>query len=134
MAAGDEEERGCGEYVSSVVAVTPVVDGKLEGVTATRWKGRATRHKAERRRSPVKLSDSTAVNMVRRPELFIDQSLSPATYTRCYPLAPSTDWTGGGTNRGGNRSSAVKLLRWQSDPLGTLYHGDLHSVGLTFNL
>jgi hypothetical protein len=48
VAAGDEEERGCGEYVYSVVAVTPVVDGKLEGVTATRWKGRATQRKAGR--------------------------------------------------------------------------------------
>jgi hypothetical protein len=76
--------------------------------------------KAVRRQSPAFLSVSTAVNMVRRPELFIGRSLSLATYTRCYPLTPSTNWTGGGTNRGGNWSSAVKLLRWRSDPLWSI--------------
>jgi hypothetical protein len=43
-------------------------------------------------------------------------SLSPVTYSGCYPLAPSTNWNDDDTNRGGDRSSAVKLLRWQSDP------------------
>jgi hypothetical protein len=42
-APGDEEEPWHGEYVSSGMAVTPVVDRKLEGVTAMRWKVRATR-------------------------------------------------------------------------------------------
>jgi hypothetical protein len=70
----------------------------------------------------------TTAGIVYRPEFI------PGDVHRCYPFTPSTNWTGGGTNRGGNRSSAVKLLRWQSDPLGTLYHGDLHSVGLTVNL
>jgi hypothetical protein len=59
-AAGGEEERGCGEYVSSVVAVTPVVDGKLEGVTAMRWRDWYTRRKAGERRSPAKLSAPAA--------------------------------------------------------------------------
>jgi hypothetical protein len=60
VAAGDEEERGCGKYVSSVVAVTPVVDGKLEGVTAMRWRDWDTRRKARERRSPAKLSAPAA--------------------------------------------------------------------------
>jgi hypothetical protein len=48
-AAGGEEECECGEYVFSVVAVTPVVDGKLEGVTAMRWRGLDTRRNVGRR-------------------------------------------------------------------------------------
>jgi hypothetical protein len=35
--------------VFSVVAVTPVVDGKLEGVPAMRWRGLDTRRKVRRR-------------------------------------------------------------------------------------
>jgi hypothetical protein len=30
---------GAREYVSYVVAVTPVIDGQLEGVMAMRWRG-----------------------------------------------------------------------------------------------
>jgi hypothetical protein len=41
---------------------------------------------------------------------------------RC-PLTPNTSWAGGGTNRGGNRSSAVGLPRYRSDLQRTLYHG-----------
>jgi hypothetical protein len=36
--------------VFNVVAVIPVVDGKLEGVTAMRWRGWDTRRKAGERR------------------------------------------------------------------------------------
>ena len=43
------------------VAVTPVIDGKLEGVTAMRWRGWDTRRKAGRRLSPAFLSASTVV-------------------------------------------------------------------------
>jgi hypothetical protein len=60
VAAGDEEERGYGEYVSSVVAVTLVVDGKLEGVTVMRWRDWDTRRKTGERRSPAKLSAPAA--------------------------------------------------------------------------
>ena len=38
-AAGNEEEDGCSEYVFHDVAVTLVIDGKLEEVTTMRWKG-----------------------------------------------------------------------------------------------
>jgi hypothetical protein len=38
-----------GEYVFNVVAVIPVVDGKLEGVTVMRWRGWDTRRKAVER-------------------------------------------------------------------------------------
>jgi hypothetical protein len=68
--------------------------------------------------------------LVRWPEYFIGRSLSPATYTRCYPLTPSTSWTSGGTNRGGNRSSTVSLPRWRSDPVQALYHGRAPSDSL----
>jgi hypothetical protein len=59
-AAGDEEEPWRGEYVSSGVAVTPVVDGQLEGVTAMRWRDWDTRRKTGERRSPAKLSAPAA--------------------------------------------------------------------------
>jgi hypothetical protein len=131
----EERKSTCArESVASTVAVTPTSHRESQGFTTMRWRYSGTWHKAVRRQSPAFLSVSTMVNMVQRPELFIGRSLSPATYTGCYPLTPSTNWTGGGTNRGGNRSSAVKLLLWRPDPFGTLYHGDLHSVGLTVNL
>jgi hypothetical protein len=59
--AGREEEHGCSEYVFHDVAVTPVIDGKLEEVTAMRWRGWDTRCKAGRRLSPAFLSASTVV-------------------------------------------------------------------------
>jgi hypothetical protein len=49
VAAGGEEERRCDEYVFSVVAISPVVDGKLEGVTAMRWGSSDTWRKAGQR-------------------------------------------------------------------------------------
>jgi hypothetical protein len=49
VAAGGEEECWCDEYVFNVVAVSPVVDGKLEGVTAMRWGSPDTWHQAVRR-------------------------------------------------------------------------------------
>jgi hypothetical protein len=67
----------------------------------------------------------TVAEIVYRPEFI------PGDVHRCYPLTPSTCWTGGGTNRGGNRSSAVSLPRCRSDPFGTLYHRDANSVCLT---
>jgi hypothetical protein len=41
---------GRGEYVSRGVAVVPAIDGELEEVVAVRWKVRATRRTAGRRR------------------------------------------------------------------------------------
>jgi hypothetical protein len=98
-------------------AVIPAINGESLRLTTMRWRYSGTWHKVERRRSLACLSTSTAACPVRWPELFIRRSLSPETYTGCYPLTPSTNWTGGDMNRGGNRSSAVKLLRWRSDPL-----------------
>jgi hypothetical protein len=60
VAAGGEEERWCGEYVFSVVAVSPVVDGKLEGVTAMRWRSSDTWRQAVRRQFTSGLICSTA--------------------------------------------------------------------------
>jgi hypothetical protein len=111
-----------------------VINEEREQVMVMQWKGLDTRRKVGRWRSPVKLSDSTAVNRVRRPELFIGRSLSPAMYTRCYPLTPSTRWTGGGTNHSGNRSPAVSQPRWRSDPVQALYHGRAPSDSLTDKL
>jgi hypothetical protein len=120
--------------VSNAIAIALVINGEREQVVVMRWKGLDTRRKAGRRWFTGELSDSTAINRVRRPELFIGRSLSPATYTRCYPLTPSTSWTGGGTNRGGNRSPAVSLPRWRSDPVQALYHGRAPSDSLTHKL
>jgi hypothetical protein len=41
---------GAHELVSIVVATSPATMGRPQRVTTTRWKGRATRHKAERQR------------------------------------------------------------------------------------
>jgi hypothetical protein len=64
--------------VSYAVAVTPAINGERVQVTAMRWKCLDTRRKAGRRRSLAYLSDSTAVNLVRRPELFTGWGLSAA--------------------------------------------------------
>jgi hypothetical protein len=60
--------------------------------------------------------------------------LSTTTYTGCYPLTPSTNWTNGGMNRGGNWSSAVKLPRWRSDLLRHCTMAMSDSVHLTVNV
>jgi hypothetical protein len=44
---------GAHEPVANVVATSPATMGRPQRVTATRWKGRATRRKAERRRFTV---------------------------------------------------------------------------------
>jgi hypothetical protein len=66
------------EFMSYAVAVTPAINGEREQVTAMRWKCLDTRRKAGRRRSPAYLSDSVAVNLVRRSELFTGWGLSAA--------------------------------------------------------
>jgi hypothetical protein len=73
--------------VFSVVAVTPVVDRKLEGVTAMQWRGWDTRRKAGKRRftgEPIKFHRDklcTVVGFVYRPDL------STTTILKCYPVA-----------------------------------------------
>jgi hypothetical protein len=101
LAAGGEEEYWRNEFVSHAVAVTPVINGEREQVTALRWKGIDMRHKAERRRSPACLSESTAASSVRWLEYFTGRSLSTATYSERYPLTQSTNRDGDGTNHGG---------------------------------
>jgi hypothetical protein len=101
LAAGGQEEYWRNEFVSHGVAVTPVINGEREQVTALRWKGIDTRHKAERWRSPACLSESTAASSVRWLEYFTSRSLSTATYSERYPLTQSTNRDGDGTNRGG---------------------------------
>ena len=48
LAAGGEKEYWRNEFVSHAVAVTPVINGEREQVTALRWKGIDMRHKAGR--------------------------------------------------------------------------------------
>jgi hypothetical protein len=66
------------EFVSYAVAVTPTINGEREQVTAMRWKCLDTRGKAVRRWLPAYLSDSAAVSLVRRPELFTGRGFSAA--------------------------------------------------------
>ena len=47
---------------------------------------------------------------VRWPEFFNDWSLSTAVISRCCPLTLSTRRAGSRTNRGDNRSPAVRLF------------------------
>ena len=120
-AVGSEEEHRCSEYVFHDVAVTPVIDGKLEGVTAMRWRGWDTRRKAGRWLSPAFLSASTVVTQYGgRSSLLVEAY--PRRRTPVLPTYLRTTWTGCRTNHGGNRSPAVKLPRWRPDPLGLLYH------------
>jgi hypothetical protein len=86
-----EKSTGARELVSPAVAFTLAINGELKCVTAMRWRGLDMRRKAIRRRPSTYLSDSAAVNLVRRPELFTGCSLSLATYSGCYPLTPSTN-------------------------------------------
>jgi hypothetical protein len=58
-AVGGEDEHRCGEYVCNVVAVSPMVGKKIEGVTATRWQGWDTRRKAGERRFTGEFIDSS---------------------------------------------------------------------------
>jgi hypothetical protein len=89
----------------------------------TRQRCSDTWRKAERRRSPAFLSNSVAVNACTVAGIFYRSELSTAMISKRYPLTPSTSWAGGGTNRDGNRSSAVGLSRCRSDLQRTLYHG-----------
>jgi hypothetical protein len=92
------------------VASTPVIDEEREQVTAVRWKGLDTRHKAEGRRSPACLSDSTAASLVRRPELFTGRSYPRRHDSDGYLINPSTNRDAGGTNRGGDHRRRAELV------------------------
>jgi hypothetical protein len=69
-AAGDEEGLWRRGFVSTAVASSPASMRQRWGVTMTRWKGRATWHKAGRRRFTGVLISSTVVNKVRWPDFF----------------------------------------------------------------
>jgi hypothetical protein len=124
--------------VFSVVAVIPVVDGKLEGVTAMRWRGWDTRRKAGKRRFTGELIGSS-----RRVEgksggghrsgvqlTDGEDSLSP----RCYPLVSSANPGGGSTNPCAGRSPATSEQRWQYDLYQAIVPLKWDSVGLTVNI
>jgi hypothetical protein len=48
-----EKNIGRGEYVARGVVVTPVIHGERGYIAVVRWKARATRRMAGRRRSPA---------------------------------------------------------------------------------
>jgi hypothetical protein len=90
-AAGEGESYWRNEIVSYVVAVTPVINGEREQVTAMRWKCLDTRHKAGRRRSPTCLSGSTAASFVRWPEYFNGRAYPRRRAPSVYLVIPSTN-------------------------------------------
>jgi hypothetical protein len=82
------ELTGALDWCPITVAVTPVINGEREQVTAMRWKCLDTRHKAGRRRSPACLSGSTAASSVRWPEYFTGRNLSTVIiFTRLQVLS-----------------------------------------------
>jgi hypothetical protein len=137
-AAGGEDERGCGEYVCSVVAVIPMVDRKLEGVTAMRWQGWDTRRKTRERRFTGELIGSS-----RRVEgkhggghrsgvQLTGGEDFPIPW--CYPLISSVNPGGGSTNPCAGRSPATSEQRWQSDLYQATIPLDWDSVSLTVDI
>jgi hypothetical protein len=66
-----------------------------------RWKGGATRHKAERRRSPAFLSVFTATTLYGGRIYFSDRTYPRRCDSERHLINPSTNPGTNGTNRGG---------------------------------
>jgi hypothetical protein len=86
---------------------------------ATRWKVKATRRKARRRRSPAFLSISAAVTHVRWPNLFMAGVIHGediyVTQSAIQPSRAQITATSARIATVGHRR--WELLRWRSDPL-----------------
>jgi hypothetical protein len=101
-AAGGTRSYWCNEFVASIVAVIPAINGESQWFTAMWWRYSGTWHKARRRRSPACLSGSTATSSVRWSDLFTDQTYprrGPLLNTKRYPHVPSMNRCDDGTNR-----------------------------------
>jgi hypothetical protein len=134
LAAGEEKRYWRNKFVSYVVAVTPAINREREQVTTMQWKWLDTRRKTGRRRSPVCLSDSVAVSLVRRPEYFTGRTY-PRLWSlhdfKCYPVDLVANHGGEGTNLrttivSGELNCAGSLIHFS-----LLYYRELHSVSLT---
>jgi hypothetical protein len=115
------------EFVSYAVAVTPVINGEREQVTAMRWKCLDTRHKAGRRWSPARLSGSTAASSVRWPEYFTGRNLS--TVMIFLRLQVLSSWSNCKSRQRGHelwQGFVGGEMRWCSDLVQALYHGSHH--------
>jgi hypothetical protein len=106
--------------MASTVAVTPMSHGESQGFTAMRWRYSGTWHKAGRRRSPAKLSvvvvatwyggrSCLVTALINDGNIFVTPSIVQALV--------STDQDGGSMNLRAERSPAVRLPCWRSDPL-----------------
>jgi hypothetical protein len=93
-----------------------------------------TWRKAVRRQSPGFLSVFAAVNMVRRPELFISRTYprrGPLLDPKCYPLTLCTNPTAGDTNHGGGIVGGEIVGAGGLIHIRSLYYGESLSVHLT---
>jgi hypothetical protein len=90
------------DWCPITVAVIPAINGESQRVTAMRWRCLGTWHKAERRQSPARLSEVTAVSAVRWSDLFTGRSYprrGPLLDPKRYPHDPSTNRSDDGMNR-----------------------------------
>jgi hypothetical protein len=120
--------------VFNVVAVIPVVDGKLEGVTAMRWRGWDTRHKTgERQFTGEHICSSRTAEGKYWGFTGVPSSACLFRAVLSGHRRRESQWR----RRESQRRSVVGgegLPRWRSDPILLLYHGDFSQMNLTEQL
>jgi hypothetical protein len=98
------EERkvtGAVNWCPTIVAITPASNRELWLVTAMQWRYQSTWHKTSRRPSPMNLSTSVVVIVVRWPKLFTSRSYPRRRYLcdpERYPNNMSTNHNGRSMN------------------------------------